>query len=371
MAVVDDRGARRALFGTLEDFQVQLGGRTYSTWKEVVVERALDAASGVFSVTVNDPWQRNFQAQDEASVRVLGRPLITGQIDAIEATLDEEGGTQWRYGGRDRTSDLVDCSATNKPGEWRDIRLEDLARALASPFGVGITVNAPTGAALPRFKLSDAESPWKAIERACRMRGLLCYADGLGGLVIEPPAGSNVAGAAEFGRIGQSENLISAKLSINDQERFSIYTIRGQQVGEDNFFGAVSALVEANSLDAGVQRFRPLVILAEGAVSKADAEIRAQWEATVRASRAHELVCTVAGWRKPFSDGVWQINRLVPVSISSLGIHTELLIVATTFKRGPQGTRTEITLSRPDAWLPQPEVPKKKDVLRPGGIQDD
>lgn len=369
MALGDDRGAQLALEGTFQDFQLQIAGRSYGDWNEIAVERALDTASGSFAVTLANPYTMPFKPQDSVTLLVRNQVLITGQIDALEGTLDRETGTVWKVGGRDRTADLVDCSALNRPGEWRDIALDDLARQLIAPFAIGLTVNSDVGARLRRFKLGDAETVWNALDRACRLRGLLLFSDARGGLIIERPGGELSANAQGFGRIAQSENLVSAKLSLNDSDRFSIVYVRGQQVGEDNYYGAVAALVEANALDTGVTRFRPLLVLAESAIDPTDAQTRARWETTHRAARAHRLVCTVAGWRRPDTDFVWQINRLVPVVIPALGISAELLVVGTVFRRNAtSGTVTEITLARPDAFVVKPELEEVEDLLIPGGV---
>lgn len=396
MPPVDDRGAAGALEGTLRDFQIAIAGASFTTWEDITVERAIDAACGSFSVNVvsvdqvlahQATWkgtratrsqlrdagagvlfQLPFGPQDEVIVRGGKQTLITGRIDAIELAYDKRSGTVLQIGGRDAAADLVDCSATNKPGEWNDIKLEDLARELADPFGVKITATNDTGDRFSLFKLHESETAWSALERACRMRGLLCFSDAFGGLVIEAPGAGGLVGD---GRIGEGENLNSAKLSVNDAERFSIYYVRGQRAGSTEA-GDTALLAEGNALDAGIRRFRPLVVLAEQAVSGADAELRAQWEAIVRASRAHQLRCVVPGWRRPLTAELWRINTLVPVQIPSAGIAAELLIVQTTFRRSRQsGTTTELLLARPDAFRPQIELPEGSDVLAPPATEED
>lgn len=379
-----DRGARSALFGTAEGFRVRIGEREYSSWEEVTVDRAIDAACGTFAVRVTSPeqvgsrgapsggpsavseagvlYELPFGPQDQVEISAANEVMVTGRVDAIESELDSKGGTLVRIAGRDRAADMVDCSAPNKPGEWFNVALRDLARDLAAPFGLSVSV---TGAAavLPSFSLQEGETAWNALERACRMRGLLCFSDSLGNLVIEGPGAGGVDGG---GRIAQGENLVSARLTLNDAERFSIYNVRGQRPGAFDGGAEAAVLIEGNALDAGVRRYRPLVVLAEGAVSPADAQLRAQWEAIVRASRAHRLSCVVPGWRRPLSSRPWRINTLVPVVIPRMGINAELLIMQVIFRRSKRGgTTTELVLVRPDAFKPQPAVEAFGDPLTP------
>jgi prophage tail gpP-like protein len=110
-------------------------------------------------------------------------------------------------------------------------------------------------------------------------------------------------------------------------------------------------------------------VLAEGAVTASDAEQRAQWEATIRATRAHRLTVTVPGWRRPQSSRAWAINTLAPVEIPALGISAELLIVQTTMRRARrEGSTTELVLVRPDAFAPQPQLEPALELLSPAGV---
>lgn len=389
MAQSDDRGNRAALFGTAQDFQLVINGQPVRTWSSLTIDRAIDAACGSFALTVSSPEQLGvrdadrrltaatraqaldpnagtlfrlpFGPQDEVTVSALGEVMLTGRVDALEGGFDPRSGTTLQLGGRDRSADLVDCSARNLPGEWFNVDLRDLARELAAPFGRTVTFGSSPGARLTAFKLQESETAWAAIERACRLRGLLCFSDALGNLVVEAPG---AGGSDGNGRIAQGENLKAAQLSLNDAERFSVYTVRGQRPGTAQAYGDAAVLVEGNALDAGVRRFRPLVVLAESAVSPADAQTRAQWEATVRATRAHRLVCSVPGWRRPLSSRPWRLNTLCPVVIPALGIVAELLIVQTTFKRSKrEGSSTDLVLVRPDAYTPVPELEASADPL--------
>jgi len=385
MPSVDDQSARRALFRTTDQLQITVAGRGFTTWENVTVERSIEQAAGVFSINATSPeqisagartprfgraarsvlfderigvlFQLPFGPQDPVTVKVADELVITGRVDALEAAFDKGSGTVLRLGGRDAAQDLVDCSALNKPGQWFDVTIEQLAKDICAPFNVPVRVSRSTGDRLASFKLQESESAMTALERACRMRALLCFSDGEGGLVIEAPGAGGSDGP---GRIAEGENVESARLSLNEADRFSVYYVRGQRPGSAASYGDAAALIESNALDAGVRRYRPLVILAEGAVTDEEAGQRAQWEAIVRATRAHRLIVTVPGWRRPLSEQVWRLNTLIPVAIPTLGISAELLVAGVTFTRDRNdGTKTQLLLARPDAYIPQPELEGK------------
>lgn len=84
--------------------------------------------------------------------------------------------------GRDKTGDLLDCSA--KVGEHLGQRLEAIVAALAKPYGIGVSVITDTGAVFERFAPNVGDSVGECIERLCRQRGVLAWANGLGNVVI-------------------------------------------------------------------------------------------------------------------------------------------------------------------------------------------
>ena len=76
---------------------------------------------------------------------------------------------------------------------------------------------------------------------------------------------------------------------------------------------------------------------------------RANWEMTVHAGRALRHVVVAQGW-KDDKGTLWQPNGMVKVTSSKLGCDETLLIVATRHIEDEQGTRTELIVTRPDAF---------------------
>lgn len=368
MPTPDDRGARLALARSTRSLHLSVGGKTFTAFEEFTLDRAIDAACGVFSVVVADPWalrdgrrRMTFGPQSPVLISMDSETVLDGTVDSMEARLSNETGTQVTFAGRDLAADLVDCSALNKPGEWRDSTLEQIARELVEPFKTRIDFQASTGKPIPVFKLGDAESAWSAIDRACRLRGLLCFSDSKGGLVVQEPGKADAAALAEqFGRVGETQNLINATLTLNDADRYSFVSCVANRHGNKAGWDDATVLIEGTSLDAGVARYRPLRVLAESAAGQEDVQTRAQWEATVRASRSHQLEVEVVGWKRPWSNLLWKVNQLAVVQINSFGLDEELLIVRTVYHQSRAGgTTTRLTFARPDAYKPEPEIEPK------------
>lgn len=370
-----------------DELFLTVGGREFSGWEKVRVERALDSASGQFQLTASSEGGA-FPIKPGELVQVrIGRPstyskvqatrpardalleiLATGQVDLLRASLGPSTRT-FTLGGRDATADLVDCSATNQPGEWFGIGLEDLVRQIAAPFGVRVFIDdrirelpspllRPDAQVRPFdvFALNQGEKAWEAIERACRARALLCYGRGDGGLQISLPAEARAQTA-----LVEGENVLEATLNYSLANRFQTYIVRGQRQGDDSGWGAAVAQIEGRALDRRLRRFRPLIVMAEGIVTEEDAQVRAIWEGTNRAARAATLKVTVQGVRQIPGGRPWTVNELVPCRIPSLRVNSDLLVASTLLSRGSQGTRTELEFVRPDAFEPQPEIPTEDD----------
>ncbi|OSK27549.1 prophage PSPPH01, 43 kDa tail protein [Escherichia coli M056] len=70
------------------------------------------------------------------------------------------------------------------------------------------------------------------------------------------------------------------------------------------------------------------------------------------------------GWRQG-NGALWQPNQRVIVFDPVCGFdNTELLISEVRFTQDQNGTRTEIRVGPPDAYLPEPESPRKKKKRR-------
>jgi prophage tail gpP-like protein len=110
---------------------------------------------------------------------------------------------------------------------------------------------------------------------------------------------------------------------------------------------------KATATDPVVLRHRPTIIHAEADQRSGELLPRAQWEASVRAGRAHRITYTVDGWAH--SAGLWEPNTIVHVKDTQLQIDDDALIVSCTYTRATgEGTHTQLDLCSPAAYAPQP-----------------
>lgn len=345
-----------------------VGNRVHHGWTSVDIELNLDALSGGFNLALAHRWLENgvvrgfdLQEGDPCALAVDGEPLVTGYLVDVEPSY---AGADHRIGvqGVDKAGDLVDCSAPIK--DWHGRTLDQIARDICAPFGIAVHCLTDTGAAFPKFAANPGDTCGATLERLLRQRGLWAWSDGLGGLNIGAPA----AGAA-VDTLQKGDCILSAQGKRSMAERFSAYTVLGQHnpgAGEDEDEDDDGEFPkrhpEGHAADAGVRRYRPLIIVAEAEGGGPSFAVRAAFEARVRRAKGHKPVATVQSWHT--RDGaLWRPGQTVNLDDDWLGMSGPWLIANVALSQNSHsGSTAKLTLSKPEAFdlLPQPERPKKK-----------
>lgn len=330
--------------------QLFVNGKVYGGWQEVTVTRSLEAIAGKFDLRVMDRWEANSEPWtifpgDKCELRIDGKAIVTGYVDAASPSFDAES-----HGiditGRDRTADLVDCSAVVKGSELRGQKLEGIARAIAKPFGITVKSEVDTGAVFQSFAIQPGETCWEAIERAARQRFMVMTVDGEGNLIV-----SDIGTKQAADDLIEGVNIKSASASYDYTNRFSEYRVKGQQASQNDGAEAGKVNVESKATDKNVKRYRPKVLTAETQATDGSAEKRAQLEAATRAGKSTKIAVTVQGWT--MSNGeLWPVNVLVGIKSRILSIDEELLISSVRYNISDSaGIVTELELTRPEAFL--------------------
>jgi prophage tail gpP-like protein len=343
---------------------LRVGGIDWTGWKSVEISRQMDAIAGAFSIALADKWKQRQTALPIAAGMacelLIGKDMvINGHIDRVSHAFSASEHSI-SISGRDKSADLVDCSAIHAPGQWLDQDVLSLARELAAPFGVSVAVSATAPAGLPpggqdlggpvpSFKLEQGETTFEALSRLLRQRGLLACPDGRGGIIL-------LKSGELYHRVvlKQGENILTASADFDLSDRFSAYHVQGQQPGSDEAFGEAACAVEAEASDPAARRYRPLLLRAESNVDAASAKGRATWEASVRAARSVTLNVTVQGFRQSKGGSLWQVGALTEVDIPFLRLRQTMLASKLTFKRDNQGSITSLELKDPGAFAPEP-----------------
>jgi prophage tail gpP-like protein len=331
-------------------------GLVFDGWETVAVTRSLNSAAASFDLGVVDPWTEEgtpwrLNPGDSIFLHVGKKSLIKGHIDEVAPSITAAS-RSLSVNGRSLTGDIVDCSAEGA-NEFNSLPLDTIAKKLCAPFKINPIFRAPAGAAFPKFNIRLGETVFEILDRLARERALLIYPDFDGNLIFDR-AGTKRAPS----EIRQGQNVLSASGPRNFSNRFSKYTVYGQAPGtkgsEEDARGA-----KGTASDAGVSRYRPLVIVSENSLTTSGAKDRAKYEAAVRAAKASVLSVDLYGWAMENGE-LWDINQIVAVDIPYLGARDDYLIDEVVYRKSGQGTIATLKLIRPDAYLFSSDIPPEK-----------
>jgi prophage tail gpP-like protein len=339
------------------DLRLIVNGRSYAGWKRVRVTRSIESLAGSFELDVSDRWAEQevpwaIAEEDACRVEIDGEAVIDGFVDHRTLSIDSQS-RRLGYRGRDRAAALVDCSAVLDKWTFNSASVLDIARALAKPFG--ITVSLQPGIVLPKplakLVVSPGDTAWAVIEKAAQAAGVLVVSSGTRGILITR------AGEVRADAIVEGENLLAASVDYDGTARFGRYIVATQTAGTDEASGGATR-IRAEATDEGVIRSeRVLLVRPESGITTDYARTRADWEARIRAAKAETVSVTVLGWKQPTLGDLWPVNAIITVRAPSIGVDGKLLISQADYSLDNEGGEiTQLRLVRPDAFDPEPRA---------------
>jgi len=349
-----------------DDLALYVNGRVYRGWTDIGVTLAMDAIAGAFAISLTERWAGDGRVAsqvepwpilngDACRIDLAGQTILEGYVDQFRPSFSSTDHSI-EIQGRSKAGDLVDCSAFHQPDQWSNLNLLQIANILCAPFGVKVRAEVDVGPPFDSIKIQQGETVFAALDRLARFRKVLFSPDTGGGVVITR-AGRSRATIA----LAQGANILSASGVLDTSQRFSNYIIKGQSVQSATLDGVSESHQETRATDSQVPRYRPLVVMAEAGASTSE---RATWEANIRLGRSATAKITVAGWRQTPGGPIWTPNLLVAIKSSWLRMDGDMLIRQVTFRRGPEGTLTDLDIVSPQAFSPEPpdKVKAKKQV---------
>jgi prophage tail gpP-like protein len=256
--------------------------------------------------------------------------------------------------GRDKSGDLVDCSALHSTGQFNQQKIEQILQTLCQPFGIQVKAQVSTGPVINKFNINPGETVHEVIERLCKLAGLLCIPDKAGNLLLIK-GGESV----NSGRLIEGVNILQGSAESDAKARFSQVMVKGQSQSSLNNPGSNSFKGTASAKDLEVKRYRPLLISAEEQADAARCEERAKWEVSTRCGRSRRFDITVLGWNSD-SGKLWDVNQIVQVDSPSLGVSENLIISEVNYMLDASGEITQMVLMRPESYQSLKELPEVK-----------
>jgi len=186
-----------------------VNGKDFSGWKSVRIEGGIERAARSFELIVTDRWPgasaavkskssqsveaaRRIKPGDAVKVKIGDDVVCTGFVDSTPIDYDANAITI-NIRGRSKTADLVDCSADNPTGQFKQLKAHEIAQALAAQYGVIVINEADTGNALTDHQIQQGETAFESLDRLAKHRQILMTDNGNGDLVIAKPGSGGKA----------------------------------------------------------------------------------------------------------------------------------------------------------------------------------
>ncbi|WP_412131207.1 phage baseplate assembly protein [Bordetella bronchiseptica] len=342
-----------------------MDGDQFHGWTEVKIGAGIERVARDFNLSITWKWpgstERPVRIRQGARCEVrVGRDLVvTGYAYStpIRYSATEVSCT---VSGRSLTSDLVDCTVDDKPGQWRGQPMTSIVRDLAGSYGIKVVDESQDGVSVADHSVDPSETVFQSIDRLLSLSALFASDDGRGQLVMAKPGSKGRAvDPLELGK-----NIKTGGAALDFSRMYSEYRCIGQRAGTDEEFGAAAAEIDARVTDDRVGRRRALKVNPSGQLSPALAQRRAEWERDNRISRALTATYEVQGWRQSNGD-LWLPNMVVRVVDDLIGFDRDMLIIEVAYVLGNEGRIVEMTVAPPEGFVPEPT--HKKDRKRKKG----
>lgn len=327
-----------------------IGGVTYQRWQSVRVTRGLKRGCSDFEFTAPCELTPPVLPFAACTITEAGSAVLTGYVDDVRPEIEARS-SKTVITGRSKICDLIDCMPEFIPqtNQFNGYTLDAIARALGQGFGINVVLSSgvDVGDPFPDATFERSETCWAFLERLARQRAVLLTDDEKGNLVLATVGTANAPGNLLQ---GQGGNVFRARGDLSGKERFSEYHIRSQ-AGKKATGGKVQPAIKAIAYDGGVTRYRPWGGIAESAILTADAQTRANWEASHRSGQAVKATLSVPEWRA--NGTLWETNQLAQCTVPRLGLNDKFLIGEVDYKEDErQGRYVELQVSPPSAFVP-------------------
>ncbi len=318
----------------------------FDYWTEIRINRSIEQTTGEFTLGITEKkykelLKQELQANERCQVLIHGQTVIDGYLDLFEPSFDESTHTI-NVSGRDITGDMMESSAFLPDGELTNVTILQLAQTLLTGYGLALNCPAP-GEPFEKAVVNGGESIFDVLSIHAGQRGLLLYTLGDGVLHIAKPPQMEL-----HRKLIEGVDILRANAAHDITQQYGRYIFHGQ--GKD------AQTVKYEIHDPTCRPTRLLVQdleLAEG--SSLDLiQKRAEWELKVRRAKGKRATVTVQGWE--YEPGkIWNVGQRPYLKSPRLGYDQLMLISTLTYTCNEQdGTLTELTLTDPEAYAPEP-----------------
>jgi prophage tail gpP-like protein len=337
-----------------EDVALIANGKKFTGWKSVEMDAALNEACRAAEISVSEiPQPGHEMVTDSAffadwhfppntpiQITANGTLMMDGYVDDYDVEGDRiTHGVTIRMRGKG--ADFVDSSVTHPTGQFENMKVEDIAKALDAG-GVGIRTLTDTGAQVPSFRASKGSSRHAELLRLCQQRKLVMKGAADGQIELTKAGLSRHAGGLILGI-----NLTRVQGTISARARFADYIVDGQSAAswEDPQISGAHGVAH----DKTVTRARQKVIVDNAESNAALARQRAEWEQARAAGNSAKAELTTPSWRDD-AGALWEPGFQVFCRVPWLRLEQDMVIEKVKFAQTDAGTLAHISLVDPRSY---------------------
>lgn len=212
----------------MSDVSMMIHGTRFHFWSGVRINLNIDA---VATISFNAPFdheapgfKRNFAPFGFAPVAidVDDQRLFTGTMLDVSPVITEDGKKEISVNAYAKCGVLQDCTAPpeSMPLEFNKLNLLDIARKMASYFGVGVVFNADPGPVFDRVACDPDKKVLEFLADLAKQRGFVIGSDENGNLLFSKTSIGGIVAKLEQG----VSPLLSVSPTFNPQEYYSHIT---------------------------------------------------------------------------------------------------------------------------------------------------
>lgn len=356
-----------------DDLFLEINGIKYTGWQSINVSKSIENLSGQFSFqsSVKDILVagRRFidnpiKAQDEARIFVEDDLLISGTVESLGINFDA-GSHSISVSGRDKTADLIDCSIIQKTYNIKSFqRLIDVVLKDNGYSNIKVINQVPdikSLSSLPpkeqefdflppktgSLKTDKGDTIFGFLDRYAQKLQVLLNTNNEGNLVITREGAEGVGGALISTKGNPNNNILSANIQINTNDRFRFIEVFAQEDNES--FGINTVLQKGSAEDDIVRSPRRVRIDYGDTASSSLLRDLAKWNVNVKRAKGQRYNCRVQGYFN--ADGqLWRPNTLVEVNDDKCQLDGRFLIQGVTYSKSLQGSFTDLSIVNQGAF---------------------
>jgi prophage tail gpP-like protein len=334
---------------------VKVNGQTFDLFKQVDVERDLDAFSGSCQIVITE--QVNdlsfLQIGNEIEIFLDDNQVFDGYVESGDEFVSD-GEHSINYQARDKVCDIVDSTI---PDNVKYIENVSTFKSLVEKVITGLNiqnmkVTDNTNANFNDVVFKTGEIGAKCgewLEEYARYLYVFLNNDGKGNVLIRQP--EDKLQTLLVTKDGFEENnIISSSLNVDFKDRYHtyIYNSSGNMATAnsddmDDFIGQTSS-----ATDTEIRSSRVLEIVPDKIMAMRDMTYAAKEEANIRRARSFKYSCRVIGFSA--NNELWADGMLVDVKDYVKNVIGTFLIKNVKYSFSEAGEITDMQLTYPDAY---------------------